>query len=92
MRWSMTEVLPDPAMPLTSNTGTSSWRTTLFCSRWMVAVMSRSFSEWWLRSAPSRSESSMATVVSKYMLRWSRVMSNWRRSSSSTVLVRPLTV
>lgn len=92
MRCSITEVLPEPAMPFTRSAGTSAWRTTWFCSRWIVAVMSLSFSEWWRRSAPSSSESSMATVVSKYMLRWSRVMSNWRRSSSSTVRVRPLTV
>jgi hypothetical protein len=44
MRWSSTEVLPLPAMPLTSSAGTSSWRTTAFCSRWMVAVMAWSFS------------------------------------------------
>ena len=65
MRWSMTLVLPDPAMPETSSTGTSSWRTTTFCSRWIVAVMARSFSVWSALSAASRSESSMATVVSK---------------------------
>ena len=33
-------------MPLTSRTGTSSWRTMVFCSRWIVAVMAWSFSEW----------------------------------------------
>ena len=92
MRWSMTLVLPEPAMPFTSSAGTSAWRTTSFCSRWMVAVMSLSFSEWWLLSAPRSSESSIATVVSKYMLSLSRVMSNWRRSSSSTVRVCPFTV
>ena len=57
--------MPDPAMPLTRRAGTSSWRTTSFCSRWIVAVIACSFSVWWRVSAESRSESSIATVVSK---------------------------
>ena len=92
MRCSSTDVLPDPAMPSTKSTGTSSWRTTRFCSRWMVAVMACSFCEWWRFSAPRSSESSIATVVSKYAFRWSRVMSNCRRSSRFTVRTRPSTL
>ena len=91
MRCSITLVLPEPAMPLTSSTDTSSWRTTVFCSRWMVAVMALSFSVWLALSAERSSESSMATVVSKYMLSLSRTMSNWRRSISSTVRTLPST-
>ena len=65
MRCSSTDVLPEPAMPFTSITGTSSWRTTSFCSRWIVAVMAWSFSVWRRLRAASSSESSIATVVSK---------------------------
>ena len=65
MRCSMTEVLPLPATPWTSRTGTSSWRITWFCSRWMVAVMAWSCDvRWWAREASSMG-SSMATDVSK---------------------------
>ena len=65
MRCSITEVLPEPAMPFTSRTGTSAWRMTSFCSRWMVAVMACRRSERLCLSTCSSSESCMATVVSK---------------------------
>ena len=65
MRWSSTEVLPDPAMPATSSVGTSSWRITTFCSRWMVAVMACICAERWRESDASKSESWMATSLSK---------------------------
>ena len=57
MRCSITDVLPLPAMPLTSSTGTSSWRTTRFCSFWMVAVMACICAVRRLESDASRSES-----------------------------------
>jgi len=60
-----TEVLPDPAMPATCSTGTSSWRTTAFCSRWMVAVMACMWAERPRESEASSSLSSMATSESK---------------------------
>ena len=65
MRCSSTDVLPLPAMPLTSSTGTSSWRTTWFCSFWMVAVMACICAVRRFESDASKSESWMATVVSK---------------------------
>ncbi len=65
MRWSSTEVLPEPAMPVTSSAGTSSWRMTTFCSFWMVAVMACIWAERWRASDASRSESWMATSLSK---------------------------
>ena len=77
-------------MPLTSRAGTSLWRTTRFCSFWMVVVMSWSLSLRWRASDCSSSWSSMAMVVSKQPLRTSWSMSNWRRVSSSHSMVRPL--
>ena len=65
MRCSSTLVLPLPAMPFTSSAGTSSWRTTWFCSFWMVAVMAVMRSERRFDSEASSSGSWMATVVSK---------------------------
>ena len=65
MRCSSTDVFPLPAMPLTSSTGTSSWRTTVFCSFWMVAVMAFICAVRCFESDASKSESWMATVVSK---------------------------
>lgn len=90
MRCSITEVFPLPATPFTSSTGTSSWRTTRFCSFWMVAVMACICAERrWARDASS-SASWMATVVSKYASNRSSSMLNWRRSSRSAWMMRPL--
>ena len=75
-------------MPLTSSTGTSSWRITAFCSFWIVAVISCITLPLALERVFSKSGSSMATVVSKYEFNLSCVMSNWRRSFKLAVIVR----
>ncbi len=65
MRCMSTLVLPEPATPATCSTGTSPWRTTAFCSRWMVAVMARMWAERPRASEAKSSLSSMATSESK---------------------------
>ena len=65
MRCMSTDVFPLPAMPFTSKVGTSAWRMTWFCSFWMVAVMACICAVRRFESDASKSESWMATVVSK---------------------------
>ncbi len=65
MRCMSTEVFPEPATPATWSTGTSAWRTTVFCSFWMVAVMACMWAERPRESEAKSSLSSMATSESK---------------------------